>query len=67
VAGEHRRRGRTCSGPEFVDGDISRWGSLMAGALCGSLPPVVLYAFFVEHYVAAMTGPSRSRPYLRDG
>jgi multiple sugar transport system permease protein len=40
----------------FVDGDIYRWGSLMAGALCGSLPLVVLYAFFVEHYVAAMTG-----------
>jgi multiple sugar transport system permease protein len=41
---------------EFVDGDVYRWGSLMAGALCGSLPLVVLYAFFVEHYVAAMTG-----------
>jgi multiple sugar transport system permease protein len=41
---------------EFVDGDIYRWGSLMAGALIGSLPLVILYAFFVEHYVAAMTG-----------
>ena len=41
---------------EFVDGDIYRWGSLMAGALAGSLPLVVLYAFFVEHYVAAMSG-----------
>jgi multiple sugar transport system permease protein len=41
---------------EFTDGDIYRWGSLMAGALVGSLPLVVLYAFFVEHYVSAMTG-----------
>jgi multiple sugar transport system permease protein len=41
---------------EFVDGDVYRWGSLMAGALCGSLPLVILYAFFVEHYVSAMTG-----------
>ncbi|MGA7334690.1 MAG: carbohydrate ABC transporter permease [Pseudolabrys sp.] len=41
---------------EFVDGDIYRWGSLMAGALAGSLPLVILYAFFVEHYVWAMTG-----------
>jgi len=41
---------------EFVDGDIYRWGSLMAGALVGSLPLVVLYAFFVEYYVSAMTG-----------
>jgi multiple sugar transport system permease protein len=40
----------------FTDGDIYHWGPLMAGALCGSLPLVVLYAFFVEHYVAAMTG-----------
>jgi multiple sugar transport system permease protein len=41
---------------EFVDGDIYKWGSLMAGALVGSLPLVILYAFFVEHYVSAMTG-----------
>lgn len=41
---------------EFVDGDVYRWGSLMAGALVGSLPLVILYAFFVEHYVSAMTG-----------
>lgn len=40
----------------LTDGDIYRWGSIMAGALLGSMPLVVLYAFFVEHYVAAMTG-----------
>jgi multiple sugar transport system permease protein len=40
----------------LVDGDIYRWGSLMAGAMIGSLPLVILYAFFVEHYVSAMTG-----------
>lgn len=39
----------------FTDGDVYRWGSIMAGALFGSLPLVVLYAFFVEHYVSAMT------------
>jgi multiple sugar transport system permease protein len=41
---------------ELVDGDVYRWGSLMAGAMLGSLPLVILYAFFVEHYVSAMTG-----------
>ena len=46
---------------EFVDGDIYRWGSLMAGALVGSLPLVVLYAFFVEHYVSAMTGAVKGK------
>ena len=40
----------------LVDGVVYRWGSLMAGALIGALPLVVLYAFFVEHYVSAMTG-----------
>ncbi|NJN40119.1 MAG: carbohydrate ABC transporter permease [Gammaproteobacteria bacterium] len=40
----------------FTDGDVYRWGSIMAGALFGSLPLVILYAFFVEHYVSAMTG-----------
>ena len=41
---------------ELVEGDVYRWGSLMAAALVGSLPVVILYAFFVEHYVSAMTG-----------
>ena len=41
---------------ELVEGDIYHWGSLMAGALLGSLPVAILYAFFVEHYVASMTG-----------
>ena len=40
----------------LVDGDVYRWGSLMAGAMIGSLPLVILYTFFVEHYVSAMTG-----------
>jgi len=41
---------------ELVEGDVYHWGSLMAGALLGSLPVAVLYSFFVEHYVAGMTG-----------
>jgi multiple sugar transport system permease protein len=41
---------------ELVRGDIYQWGPLMAGALLGSLPVVVLYFFFVEHYVAGMSG-----------
>ena len=32
---------------ELVDGDVYHWGSLMAGALFGSLPVAVLYSFFV--------------------
>lgn len=40
----------------FTDGDSYRWGSLMAGALVGSLPVCILYSFFVNHYVASLTG-----------
>jgi multiple sugar transport system permease protein len=50
---------------EFVDGDIYKWGSLMAGALVGSLPLVILYAFFVEHYVSAMTGAVKEPTWAR--
>ncbi len=41
---------------ELVEGDVFHWGSLMAGALLGSLPVAILYSFFVEHYVSSMTG-----------
>jgi len=41
---------------ELVEGDIYHWGSLMAGALFGSIPVAVLYSFFVEYYVSGLTG-----------
>src|SRR5213082_654253 len=41
---------------ELVEGDVYHWGSLMAAALLGSVPVVVLYSFFVEHYVSSLTG-----------
>jgi multiple sugar transport system permease protein len=41
---------------QLVEGDVYHWGSLMAGALLGSLPVAVIYSFFVEHYVSSLTG-----------
>lgn len=41
---------------ELVRGDVFYWGELMAGALFGSIPVAVVYSFFVEHYVAGLTG-----------
>jgi multiple sugar transport system permease protein len=41
---------------ELVRGDVFYWGSLMAGALLGSVPVAVIYSFFVEYYVAGLTG-----------
>jgi multiple sugar transport system permease protein len=41
---------------ELVRGDVFYWGQLMAGALLGSIPVAFIYSFFVEHYVAGLTG-----------
>ncbi len=41
---------------ELIRGDVFFWGSLMAGALLGSIPVAFVYSFFVEHYVAGLTG-----------
>ncbi len=41
---------------ELVQGDVYQWGSLMAGALLGSLPVAIFYSFFVEYYVSSLTG-----------
>src|SRR6266576_6282086 len=41
---------------ELVRGDVFYWGPLMAGALLGSIPVALVYSFFVEHYVTALTG-----------
>jgi multiple sugar transport system permease protein len=41
---------------ELIKGDVFYWGELMSGALLGSVPVALIYSFFVEHYVAGMTG-----------
>jgi multiple sugar transport system permease protein len=41
---------------ELIRGDVFFWGQLMAGALLGSIPVAFVYSFFVEHYVAGITG-----------
>ena len=41
---------------ELIRGDVFFWGPLMAGALLGSIPVALVYSFFVEHYVAGLTG-----------
>jgi multiple sugar transport system permease protein len=41
---------------ELIKGDVFFWGSLMAGALLGSIPVAFVYSFFVENYVSGMTG-----------
>jgi len=40
---------------ELVKGDVYFWGSLMAGALLGSVPVALIYSFFVDRYVGGLT------------
>src|SRR6185503_8800581 len=37
---------------ELIRGDIYYWGQLMAGAMLGSIPIVILYVFFLDYYVS---------------
>lgn len=41
---------------ELIRGDVFQWGQLMAGALIGVLPAILVYFFFVEYYVAGVSG-----------
>ncbi len=40
---------------QLVLGDVFFWGPLMAAALLGSLPVVIVYMFFQRYFVAGMT------------
>jgi len=31
------------------------WGSLMAGAILGSVPIAMVYSFFLDYYVSGLT------------
>jgi multiple sugar transport system permease protein len=39
----------------LVNFDAYPWGSLMAGALLGSIPIAIIYSFFVENYATGLT------------
>jgi multiple sugar transport system permease protein len=40
---------------DLIRGDIYYWGSLMAGAVLGSLPIVIIYVLFLDYYVSGLT------------
>jgi multiple sugar transport system permease protein len=40
---------------ELIRGDIFYWGSLMAGAVLGSIPIVLVYVVFMDYYVSGLT------------
>jgi multiple sugar transport system permease protein len=40
---------------QLIRGDTFAWGQLMAGALLAALPPVIVYAFLMDYYIAGLT------------
>lgn len=40
---------------DLIRGDTFFWGSLMAGALLGSVPVAIIYSFFADYFVAGLT------------
>lgn len=40
---------------DLIRGDVFYWGSLMAGALIGSIPVAIVYAFSLDHFIHGLT------------
>ena len=39
----------------LIRGDVFTWGQIMTGALLGAAPPLVIYAFLMDYYIAGLT------------
>jgi multiple sugar transport system permease protein len=39
----------------LVKADVYNWGQIMAGALLGAAPPLIIYAFLMDYYIAGLT------------
>src|ERR1051326_6591299 len=39
----------------LIRGDVYNWGQIMTGALLGAEPPLIIYAFLMDYYIAGLT------------
>jgi len=39
----------------LIKGDVYNWGQIMTGALLGAAPPLIIYAFLMDYYIAGLT------------
>ncbi|MBE9603951.1 carbohydrate ABC transporter permease [Acetobacteraceae bacterium H6797] len=40
---------------DLIRSDTFQWGKIMAGALMAALPPLLIYAFLMDYYIAGLT------------
>jgi len=40
---------------DLIRADVFQWGKIMAGSLMAAAPPVLIYAFLMDYYVAGLT------------
>jgi multiple sugar transport system permease protein len=40
---------------DLIRGDVFQWGKIMAAVVLASLPPILIYAFLMDYYVAGLT------------
>jgi multiple sugar transport system permease protein len=40
---------------DLIRGDVFQWGKIMAGVVLASMPPILIYAFLMDYYVAGLT------------
>lgn len=40
---------------DLIRADTFQWGKIMAGALMAALPPLLVYAFLMDYYIAGLT------------
>ena len=39
----------------LIRGDVYAWGQIMAACLMGAAPPLIIYAFLMDYYIAGLT------------
>ncbi len=40
---------------DLIRGDVFEWGKIMAANVLASIPPVIIFAFLMDYYIAGLT------------
>ena len=40
---------------DLIRGDVFQWGKIMAGCVLAAAPPIIIYAFLMDYYIAGLT------------